>query len=192
MISEKEKYIKVWGHKEYSSNSPGAREAVHAIQTLGIPDHADINLYGCGSGKEMAELNKFLKEPEFNAIDIAPNCMLDEIKSDKNITFTFYEADLCDMIEVPEMSYGFCVDVMEHIDPNLVEVTLQRIAEKTRLSCYFSIALFEDTWYTEKLHLTVKSPTWWNEQISKHFNITYMSNDSNHVRIVGEKYGKSK
>ena len=130
MMTELEKYIKVWGHKEYRTHSPGQREALLASQLLTIPDHSKINIYGCGTGLEAIELNKYAKWCQYNLIDIAPNCLNTNIQADitnNGGMSEFFNTSLWDMEIVPTVKYGYCVDVMEHIPPDMVEYVIQRI-----------------------------------------------------------------
>ena len=83
--------------------------------------------------------------------------------------------------DMPATDYGFCADVMEHLPPDRVDQVFEQIAARTRVACYFQIALFEDNWYGRKLHLSVFPPEWWEAALARAFS-------SVEIRLVGRKH----
>jgi hypothetical protein len=92
------------------------------------------------------------------------------------------EACLWDLpADMAPTDHGFCADVMEHLPPDRVPQVFEQIAARTRVSCYFQIALFEDHWYGRNLHLSVFPPAWWKTRILDAFGAA-------EFRAVGDKH----
>jgi hypothetical protein len=160
--SERLKYQAVWGDKQYREVSPGTRHLASAIEWLRPAPGSTFTDWGCGTGRAADGL--FAAGFDVRLVDIAGNAYIGALP--------FVEACLWDLPEsLGATDYGFCADVMEHIPPDHVDTVLEGIARRTRVACYFQIALFHDNHFTRngQLHLSVFPPEWWIETLSVYF-----------------------
>ena len=171
--SEKEKYTAMWQHEEYRRFSPG-EASVKNLKITNLFRQCEVKTIldaGCGSGKFMrALIEECGEEFSVHGFDIAENCLdhfFDNIKNqiltvgvlwDKNDFNKEYDAIIC-------------CDVLEHIPTEKIEPVLENFCRCAKKLCYFSIALQDDDFglptIGKQLHLTVKKPDWWIEQIEK-------------------------
>lgn len=159
---EEAKYRAVWEDPSYRVSSPGERYFAHALDWMQPAPGSSVTDWGCGTGRVGAQL--FVRGHTVRLVDIAPNAYRGDLP--------FVEACLWDLpIDLGPTDYGFCADVMEHIPPEHVDAVLRGIAQRTRLSCYFQIALFDDIHFTSHgpLHLSVFPETWWMDKINAIF-----------------------
>ena len=162
--SERKKYIRVWGESNYRHSSPGLRNMDRIIQALDLQPSQSFIDFGSGGGVTLNALRGlgFLRGI---GVDIAPNANI--VSHLPVIVSPIHELPLITGVDV-----GYCVDVMEHIPEEWVYRTLVKIATCVE-ECYFRIALFEDdygaTLGVGPLHMTVKSPEWWLDQLRKPF-----------------------
>lgn len=172
--TERDKYERMWNESSYSNWSPG--EAAVGTFVGIVPWAQDDSLVdlGCGTGRAGLVLSKL----GFNVT------LLDFCQRAVQAThLPFVEACLWDL---PFMRFDwiYCVDVLEHIPPEMVDQVLQQMAKITNKGGYLQIALFEDhcgKTIGETLHLTLESPEWWLAQIGKHWPVTYIK-DSRDIR----------
>jgi hypothetical protein len=67
-----------------------------------------------------------------------------------------------------------CVDVLEHIEPELLENVLDDLQRVTLKAGYFQIAHFESLKTLpdgRNVHLIVEPPEWWEPKITSRFNV---------------------
>jgi hypothetical protein len=86
-------------------------------------------------------------------------------------------ADLTDPIWLTG-DIGYCTDVLEHIPPVDVSGVIENIMASVD-SCYFKIALFDDSMgklIGHPLHLSVYSSEWWLEKFTA-YKIEYHHTD---------------
>lgn len=85
-----------------------------------------------------------------------------------------------------------CTDVLEHIEPDLIDNVLEDISEKTKVCAFFSIALTKAKKILEdgrNAHLIVESPKWWAEKLWKYFDITNFNRSGNEILVICRKEG---
>jgi SAM-dependent methyltransferase len=175
---ESDKYRAVWGNKRYREFSPGERHVADAIEWMTPEPGATFTDWGCGTGRASDFIYRKGYKPRL--VDIAKNAYLGELP--------FVEACLWSLPDdLGATDYGFCADVMEHIPTDNVDAVFAGIAARTRVKCYFQIALFHDSQFTGNgpLHLSVFPPEWWQEKISRHFKTAeYRNVKRKHVLAV--------
>lgn len=165
--SERKKYEKVWTRPEYRESSPGARNVMPAIAQLELQPSEFLVDFGSGSGK-MLDALWTLGFKSCIGVDIAFNAASPEFA----VSYPVIISAIHELPDINGVQAGTCIDVMEHLPEELVDATLERIANIAPRT-YFRIALFDET-YGEafgvgKLHLTIKSATWWAKKLSEHF-----------------------
>lgn len=158
---EADKYRLMWEQPSYRDWAPGMDHVTDAIERLGIKSGVDLLDFGCGTGRAV----KAFRERGIQAagIDIAPNALEEDVPRLVGLLW-----DLPDVWA----HWGFCTDVMEHIPPEKVDAVLSGIARRTWNGAYFAIDSVPDRMgliIGQPLHLTVRPPEWWAEQLSKHF-----------------------
>lgn len=159
-ITEQEKYTKMWGFQEYREVSPGELCADRFIE-IANPSHKDTVIdFGCGTGRASVKIHR-LTGCYVEQVDFAENSRDADAKS-----FTFHLCDLSEPIDVTG-TYGFCTDVMEHIEPEKVDSVIKNI-----MACcskgFFQISTVHDAMGAligHPLHLTVRPHEWWNRKL---------------------------
>lgn len=155
VLTEAEKYEKMWGVQSYRDISPGELSAGKFLDLV-KPDGTIID-FGCGTGRaarRMADVGHNVV-----MIDFASNC-LDAIAGD----LMFVPADLTKPLYL-DAPYGFCTDVMEHIPTGDVPTVINNIMDAAPLT-FFQISTVPDQMGVligQTLHLTVKHHAWWRE-----------------------------
>lgn len=170
LITEEYKEILAWEH----ANTPGkwghtAKMYVGAIvQNAGdITEWLD---YGAGHGG----LGKAVRE----------------IHGDK-FNITEYEPSRPNTFAPDPKPYVVCIDVLEHIEPDLIDnviADLLRVTEKRgyyTISCRKAAKILKDG---RNAHLLVKPPEWWLNKLSPFFEIKAQSWDQGdqNLRILVE------
>ncbi len=177
---ERAKYRKTWDIKEYRNVSPGMRHLNEALKWMNPEHGSSITDWGCGAGRAGDEMA--MRGYDVRLVDIASNAYLGRLP--------FVEACLWELPEdMPATDYGFCADVMEHIPTEHVDDVLAGIAKRTTKKCYFQIALFADSHFTNSgpLHLSVFPGEWWQDKIERHFRIAeYRKIRLKHLLVVAE------
>lgn len=169
-MSELEKYQTLWGTNVYRDVAPGETAAEDFVE-IADPKLTDVIIdFGCGTGrggKKIADLTRC----EVQLVDFADNCR------DEGNDLPFTVADLTKPIGVSG-NIGFCTDVMEHIAPDQVPDVIANIMDCVD-SCYFKIALFDDSMgqlIGHPLHLSVFPSAWWQDKFSD-YEIKYQHTD---------------
>ena len=169
-MTELQKYQAMWTMPVYREESPGADAASHFIE-IAKPSPADTVIdFGCGTGRGGNKIAK-LAGCKVQLIDFAHNCL------DEGNELPFTLADLADPIWLVG-DIGYCVDVLEHIPPVDVSGVIENIMASVD-SCYFKIALFDDSMgklIGHPLHLSVYSSEWWLEKFTA-YKIEYHHTD---------------
>jgi len=158
-ISEVEKYRKMWEHDSYREVSPGELCAERFVKVVNPQPLYRIVDFGCGTGRGSLALRK-LTECEIVLVDFTENSRDEEAKD-----FLFYQCDLTLYIPV-KGDYGFCTDVMEHIEPEKVDSAIHRMMESCPL-VFFQISTVHDNMGAligQPLHLTVRPADWWHQK----------------------------
>ena len=115
---------------------------------------------GCGRGVLFGLWNDQGKEAY--GIDIAKNALDAKVRVKWGHRFKvqpIWEMDFGHQLDV-----GVCTDVMEHIPPQFVDQSLQRIAATCR-TAIFKIAHVPCVWNFggPQLHLTIQNSVWWRD-----------------------------
>lgn len=157
---EKAKYEEIWSIPEYrASPSPGLRNVdrfltVFQPETFGTSDIVDI---GCGTGLAGLE---FQKRTTMKAhwVDITDAALDPAVPRSR-----FKQTPIWQWQPGRTYHYGFCCDVMEHIPPEYVMLSIDRMVQNCDL-VWLAICNMEDKMgihIGEHLHLTVQPFNWW-------------------------------
>lgn len=82
-----------------------------------------------------------------------------------------------------------CTDVMEHIEPDLLEDVLSHMQAKTKKIAYVSVCTREAKKNLpdgRNAHLIVNKASWWFNQFDKYFDITKMTSINDNVIFIME------
>lgn len=163
--TEKRKYEMMWDHPEYRQVAPGEQIAHTFLNAAKPKPGSEVIDFGCGTGRGALML-AVMGNCKVHMLDIAKNCLDEEIQQALTTQAHMLKFDVCDLAKGVPVSaqYGFCTDVMEHIPPQQVDVVLQNIL-KSAQHVFFAIALFDDFHGPEHLgyplHLSVHPAEWW-------------------------------
>ena len=166
-MNEQEKYETMWDMcprygKEWTRIKHGGT-VKNAFLKHAKKRSASVMDFGVGNGTSL----EWLESHGYDAkgIDIATN-------STTHPKATF--GDLRDPdLTLPISDYGFCIDVMEHIPTDDVDVVLGNIAKHVRTGVIFLIARDEDKDGPPLdlvLHLTREDRNWWDKKLLQHFS----------------------
>ena len=79
-----------------------------------------------------------------------------------------------------------CVDVLEHIEPKLIDAVLQDLARVTKVKGYFTVAMYPARRVLKdgrNAHLIVEKAGWWLNKICKYFNISSFSDTNGQLDV---------
>ncbi len=112
-------------------------------------------------------------------------------------TITEYEPSRPDATKPEPKDYVVCVDVLEHVEPDLIDNVLddlQRVTNKYgyfTISCRLAAKILKDG---RNAHILVKPKEWWKEKLESRFTIkdeSWEPGDKNY-RVIIEKITKEK
>lgn len=153
-------YEQLWDNATYRRYAPGEHYIDDALEALKPRMGASFIDFGCGTGRPALELRK--RGYGVVGIDFAENCL------DQGIDIPFLVADLKKKIDL-KCQFGFCTDVMEHVEPDHIDDVLLTIADCVRQGVFFSIALDDDQFgpmlVGKALHLTIRDVKWWRKKM---------------------------
>lgn len=155
VITEQDKYTRMWDIQGYRAVSPG-EECVDTFISVFRPKGTLID-FGCGTGRA--------------GVKLAQNCQVTLMDFTQNSRdeaaqlLPFIQHDLTKKVPI-HADYGYCTDVMEHIEPENVDTVLTNIMSACE-NCFFQISTVPDIMGAligQDLHLTVKPLEWWEQK----------------------------
>jgi SAM-dependent methyltransferase len=187
--SEAAKYAEIWSHDAYRKVAPGEHHVQRFIE-LARPRSGHVLCdFGCGTGRGALKIAS-LTDLSVTCLDFAGNSLDPEVRSRLGERFRFLQHDLTHPVG-ERFDYGFCTDVLEHIEPENVGRVLFNICASAR-KVYLNISTVPDVMGAligEPLHLTVESPFWWQEQLEKiGFRTDWSHYDDESVTFYGSAY----
>jgi hypothetical protein len=168
---EKEKYQRMWTYDQYRKFAPGEAMAMEFMKNASPPKGSEIIDFGAGTGRGALMLAA-LSGCKVTMLDFASNCLDEDVRNateNQGDMFNFIEHDLLDPVPI-SAPYGYCTDVMEHIQPEYVDIVLNHILGAAH-RVFFQISLEDDACgklIDEKLHLTVQPMAWWIKKFRQH------------------------
>jgi hypothetical protein len=173
---EQAKYEKVWQHEEYRQIAPGEYWAAVFRRRVPTKPWQTIIDFGAGTGRGALML-ALLTGCKVKMLDFADNCLDEDVRNALTTqahALSFDRADLTQPIE-HKADFGYCTDVMEHIQPELVPQTLRNVIQAAG-SVFWVISTVEDRMGAligAPLHLTVKPGAWWVREIERQGGVVY-------------------
>jgi len=155
-LGEQAKYELMWTHPEYREVAPGELCAQIFIDKFN-PSGKVID-FGCGTGRGALKLKE-------HGCDMLLLDFTDNSRDLPAKTLPFKRVDLTQQFDVPEANYGYCTDVMEHIEPEKVADVICNIMAHCN-KCFFQISTVPDSMGVligQDLHLTVRPLKWWGD-----------------------------
>lgn len=88
-----------------------------------------------------------------------------------------YEPGIAEKSALPSPAdLVYCTDVLEHVEPDLIDDVLAHLASLVKKVGYFTIGLKEANRVLadgRNAHLIIESPEWWKEKLQQHFTIVF-------------------
>lgn len=164
-----------------------------------LKEEHNKSTWGVMAGKMISTLEKFLLDS--NATEVLDyGCGSSSFKNAltlDNIKVYEYDPGIEGKDSIPEpRNFTICIDVLEHIEPTLIDKVLEDLSRVTKVEGYFTIALYPASRILSdgrNAHLIVESPSWWLNKLCKHFNILELSekNKQLDIRVSSKKYQTS-
>lgn len=155
---EHEKYTEIWKNPGYRVNSPAMRDHFDGISAW-AEEHKMSQLIDFGAGKGTLDLALRAKGYAVHMLDLAENCLDQEVREALDEKLTFEQACLWDDKE-RHADGVICIDVLEHIPMSHVPTVVDHI-HATATHGYCNAALFSHIVGGKDLHLTLRPPNWW-------------------------------
>jgi SAM-dependent methyltransferase len=159
-MAEEEKYRRMWDLPEYRTVAPGELVA-DAFLKVAQPKGSVID-FGCGTGRGALKLAE--AGLSVTLVDFTENSRDEAARS-----LPFIRWDFSEPSEPPATAdYGYCTDVMEHIPPDKVDVTIQNLMRASG-RVFFQISTVPDNLGAligQPLHLTVQPHAWWADKFA--------------------------
>ncbi len=183
-VTERSKYERLWENPEYRAYAPGEDCAQTFLSVAKPKAGAQCIDFGSGTGRGAIML-ALMGGMKVTMLDFAHNCLDDFVREaldTQKQSLSFIVADLIRGPLPASAPYGFCTDVMEHIQPECVDRVLNNILQAAQ-HVFFQIACTPDHFgqtIGHPLHLTVKPYAWWLEQFKKRDCVIHWSRDDGH------------
>ena len=173
---EQQKYEQMWQLDDYRRYAPGEQLAMEFLKHADPPENSRIIDFGCGTGRGALKIAS--QGHRVVMLDFATNCLDARVAvAVESGSLCFYQHDLLNPSPSEAADYGYCTDVMEHIQPEYVDTVLENVLNGAK-RVFFQISLQHDgcgALINETLHLTVKTMEWWTKMLRKHGAFIYYS-----------------
>lgn len=177
--AERAKYEKMWAFDQYRAVAPGEGIAARFMDIAKPKAGSEVIDFGAGTGR--GALMLAIMGMKVKMLDFATNCLDEDVRNALTTqahVLSFHEQDL--RKPVPHVSeYGYCTDVMEHIEPEHVPAVLGNIL-KSAQHVFFQISCVDDVCGAligQPLHLSVHPYAWWHDLFTKLGCVFHWSKD---------------
>lgn len=142
--------------------------------------HQSNPWYGTSAQHWKKEIDQFINEfLIMDAIDYG--CGKGKLKKLTSINVTNYDPAIPQYdIDIKPADAVFCLDVLEHIEPENLFSVIRHIADNTKKAALFTICTRESTKKLEdgrNSHLIIESIDWWASVLSRYFEIMEISEE---------------
>jgi SAM-dependent methyltransferase len=175
----KDLYLSVYDEPDYVKRSPALRIVSQLVALAMKFDAITVLDAGCATGRAM----KVLLEEGYEAygIDITLKGVDKEIKD--KYGDRLIEAPLSDIPTDQVYDFIYCVDVLEHIYPELLERSLQELRRVSSGTAFFQLPTFQHRVIGVDLHF-LKTQKDWVDLIGKYFNVVHVCANRNYIGII--------
>lgn len=183
---ERDKYERMWTHEQYREIAPGEDIAGVFLEHARPRAGAEVIDFGTGTGRGALML-AVLGGLKVKMIDFAPNCLDADVRNaltTQSHVLSFTPHDLRQPLTMTAQ-YGYCTDVMEHIQPECVDQVLCNIL-KAAQHVFFQISCVDDVCGSligEPLHLSVHDHDWWLKKFKEFDCAVHWSRDCGNVAL---------
>ena len=179
MLSERDKYLKLWLRDDYRAMSPGEINAQTFLAHMAVDGVGPVIDFGCGTGRGALALAA--AGLEVVLVDFVSFC-----RDQEAVHLPFLEWDLT--VPCPlRAPYGYCCDVMEHIPPEHVDAVISNIMASTE-TVFFQIATVPDAFgkmIGQTLHLTVEPAEWWADTFERlGYRVQRLADNASNVQLI--------
>lgn len=158
---EAAKYAQAWHLGGYADNSPGAN-FVDLFFRIAQPRPSQTILdIGAGAGAASAKLSE--RGLRVNAFDLTDEAWSIDVPLRTGSIWRDLPRSFIG--EAGSFDFGYCCDVMEHIPPQFVALSISEMLKSCR-RVFYSISFKRDVHgdaMRDRLHLTIESFTWWRD-----------------------------
>ena len=162
----KDIYDKMFDNPNY--NKPGQIQYTFVKNECVKRKPSSILDIGSGRGNFLREVHQVLPETKIHSCDLDNYHNLDFVDS-------FQTINLCEEKDVIKGKYDMvtCLDCLEHLTYDAINGVIEKIANVTIHNAIFTIANHSDIINGVELHLIREGTVYWNNLLSKYFNIDY-------------------
>jgi len=162
---------KCWNLDSYRNHSPGEHLAEMFLETAEPKMGVTVIDWGCGTGRGGYQIHKLRPDLDITFVDFADNCLDEEVATavEYKDNLSFVVEDLSERSGQASL-FGFCTDVMEHIDEEDVDKVLSNILWSSQ-HVFFQIATLPSGFshhhdINEELHVCQHDYHWWLRKFS--------------------------
>ena len=98
-----------------------------------------------------------------------------------------YDPGVPELDIVPDpKEYTICIDVLEHIEPELIDSVIKDLARVTKKKGYFTIAMYPAQRILKdgrNAHLILEDTSWWVTKLCNYFNITNLKEVNKQLEV---------
>ena len=145
--------------------------------------------WGVMAGVMIKQLEEFLSRN--NATEVldygAGSSSFKKALTLKDVSVYEYDPGVPGIDITPEpRDYAICIDVLEHVEPELLDDVLKDLARVTKKKAYFTIAMYPAKRLLKdgrNAHLILEDTAWWISKLSRFFSITEFSEKNKQLDV---------
>lgn len=147
------------------------------------------SVWGVMAGKMIKTLENFLLQNDATEVlDYgAGSSSFKNALTLKNIEVYEYDPGVPGIDSPPDpKDYVICIDVLEHIEPELIDKVLEDIARVTKKKAYLTIAMYPAQRKLKdgrNAHLIIETTEWWISKLCKYFNLLEFSEKNKQLNV---------
>ena len=168
---------------------PGKIKTVSNVYKKLLQQEHQTSTWGVMAGKMITTLEEFLSRN--NALEVldygAGSSSFKKALTLPNINVYEYDPGVKGIEHTPDpRDFTVCIDVLEHVEPNLLDNVLEDLARVTKKQGYFTVAMYPAKRHLKdgrNAHLIIKDSIWWMSKLCKYFNIINFSEKDKQLNI---------
>lgn len=160
-----------------------------------LTDLHDVTpLWGTSGGAHRNKIIALIDSHEFTSVldfGCGKGYLIEQLKAHYRETINITGYDPCVGMYAHNFYIGSelvtCTDVLEHIEPELLDNVLREIGLRATKMVYFAISLVEAKQILpdgRNAHLIIQSRAWWMNKLYEHFPLVFLSDDSTDKEAV--------